>query len=85
MILIIVNLIFQIINIAIVVRVVLSWIPHNRMNSLIDIIYQITDPILKPIQNVVPPLGGRIDITPMIAMFLIQIIRPIIIGLLISF
>tara|TARA_B100000530_G_C15838739_1_gene440459 strand:- start:401 stop:655 length:255 start_codon:yes stop_codon:yes gene_type:complete len=81
----IVNLIFQIINIAILVRVVLSWIPHNRMNPLIDIIYQITDPILKPIQSVVPPIGGRIDITPMIAMFLIQFLRPIIIGLLISF
>ena len=81
----IVNLIFQIINIAILVRVVLSWIPHNKMNPLINIIYKITEPILKPIQSIVPPIGGGIDITPMIAIFLIQLLRPIIIGLLISF
>ena len=81
----IVNLIFQIINIAILVRVVLSWIPHNIMNQLIDIIYNIKDHILKHIQIFLPPIGGRIDITPMIAMFLIQFLRPIIIGLLISF
>ena len=81
----IINIFFQIVNIAIITRVILSWIPHNRMNPLIHIIYQITNPILNPIQKVVYPLGGTVDISPIIAMFLIQILRSIIIGLFISF
>ena len=58
----IINIFFQIVNIAIITRVVLSWIPHNRMNPLIHIIYQITNPILNPIQKVVSTLGGTVTL-----------------------
>ena len=81
----IINSIFQIINIAIISRVILSWVQHNRLNPFINIIYQITNPILKPIQKQIPPLNIGIDISPIIAMFLIQFLQSIIIKFLITF
>ena len=81
----IINSIFQIINIAIISRVILSRVQHNRLNPFINIIYQITDPILKPIQKQIPPLNIGIDISPIIAMFLIQFLQSINIRLLITF
>ena len=81
----IINSIFQIINIAIISRVILSWVRHNPLNPFINIVYQITDPILKPIQKQIPPLNIGIDISPIIAMFLIQFLQSIIIRFLITF
>jgi len=77
--------IFQILNIIIFIRVILSWIPHNQFNPFIETIYRISNPILEPIQRNIPPLGGRIDISPIIAIFLLQFIQGIILSFLGSF
>jgi uncharacterized protein YggT (Ycf19 family) len=37
-----------------------------------------TEPIISPIRKVVPPIGGTIDISPMIAIFLLIFIRRIV-------
>ena len=42
-------------------------------NPLIKIIYQISNPILNPVRNIIPPIGG-LDISPIIVIFIIQII-----------
>ena len=55
----------------IMVRVVLSWIPHDPYNQLIKLIYQITDVILNPIKEVLPLQSMGIDFSPIAAFFLI--------------
>ena len=81
----IINIIFQILIMVIFIRIILSWIPHNPYHPLIEKIYQISNPILNPIQKVIPPIGGRIDISPIIAIFIIQFVRSIILKFLFSF
>jgi YggT family protein len=41
-----------------------------------DFLYRFTDPILRPIRNFLPNLGG-IDISPWIAVILIQVIQGV--------
>ena len=41
--------------------------------SISDFLYRLTDPVLRPIRNFIPYLGG-IDISPWIAVILIQVI-----------
>jgi len=42
-----------------------------------DFLYRVTDPVLRPIRNVMPSFGG-IDLSPLIALLLIQyIITPL--------
>jgi len=80
----IINIAFQILIMIIFIRVILSWFPHNPYNPLIKIIYQISNPILNPIRNIIPPIGGM-DISPIIVIFIIQIIKNIILKFSLSF
>ncbi|HUV94027.1 MAG TPA: YggT family protein [Anaerolineae bacterium] len=59
-------------NLAIFARILLSWMPVDRGNRLVRIVYEITEPMLGPIRRVVPTLGG-LDLSPMIAIILIQV------------
>ena len=44
----IVDLLVSIINTLIVIRVILSWLSPNSNNGFTDLVYGITEPILKP-------------------------------------
>ena len=79
----IIHIAFEILTYIIFIRVILSWFPHNPYQPLIKLIYQISNPILIPIRNFVSPIGG-IDISPIIAIFIIQFIKNIILQSLFS-
>ena len=62
--------------IAVILRVVFSWITIDQENPLYRIVHEITEPILAPIRQVVPRFG-MLDLTPMIASFLLLILLRI--------
>jgi len=63
----------QILTAAIFFRAILSWFQMDPRNPLIAVLDQITEPILAPLRRVVPRLG-MIDITPLVAIILLQVI-----------
>lgn len=71
-----IELLFTIFYFAILGRVILSWISPRGNDPVSPLLYQITEPILKPIRQVVPPLG-MFDLTPMIALILLTVIQGI--------
>lgn len=84
MITIIFNVLFFVINLyfwAIILAAVFSILAafgildtRNRMVWTIgDFLYRITDPVLRPIRNLLPNFGG-IDISPLIVLVLIQLV-----------
>jgi len=72
-----INILFTLLELAILARVLLSWFRVDPYHPAIAFLYQITEPILRPLRNVIPPLG-MMDISPIVAMLLIGIIRRII-------
>ena len=56
---------------AILIRVILSWIPHDPYGQLIRIIYSITDPLLRPVRDILPMGMGGMDFSPIVVFFLI--------------
>ena len=52
-------------EIALLIRIVLSWVPHNPYNKAIQFLYKITDPVLNPVRKLIPPFKG-IDFSPVI-------------------
>ena len=58
---------------AIFIRVLLSWFPIDPRNPLVTILYDVTEPILEPLRRVIPRLG-MIDLSPMVAILIIQVI-----------
>jgi len=73
------DLLFGALRLAILARVLLSWFPIDRDNNpLINLLDSITEPILAPLRRFIPPLGGMMDITPIIAIVLLQILQAIV-------
>lgn len=71
---------FDVMSWLIIIRVLLSWIPHNPKNVFIAFIYDITELILGPIRRIIPPFGG-LDFTPIFAIILLDwLIKPLILA-----
>ena len=69
-----------VLTIAIIIRALLSWFPNiDPRNPLVEFIVAITEPILVPIRAVMPRIG-MIDLTPMIAIILLQVIGQVLIA-----
>ena len=64
----------QLLLLAIIVRVIGSWFGVGRYNRWMRPAYVLTDWIVQPIRRVIP-LIGMIDITPIVAWFLIMVLR----------
>ena len=56
---------------AIFIRAILSWVQPNPYNPVVRFLDRVTDPILRPLQRHLPLLGG-IDLSPLVAMLLIE-------------
>ncbi len=76
-----VNFVFWMLDIAILLRVLISWIQPDPYNPIVRVIYDITEPILAPLRRYVPPLGG-VDLTPMVALILLDLLERVILSLL---
>ena len=74
----IVDLLVSIINTLIVIRVILSWLSPNSNNGFTDLVYGITEPILRPFRVLIPMGNMRMDISPIIAYFFFIILRRLI-------
>ncbi len=73
-----INFIAMVLYIAILARVLVSWIAPGRMdNPLVALIYHVTEPILAPIRRILPRTA-MLDLSPMVAMILISIILAIV-------
>jgi YggT family protein len=66
---------FDFVRIAILVRVVSSWLPISPYSPWIRWAYAVSEPLLRPLRQVIPAIGGAIDITPIIAYFLLGFLQ----------
>ena len=73
----IIDLLLTLLWIAILARALLSWMPISATNPMVVLLHQVTDPILQPIRRYMPRMGG-LDLSPMVALFLIFIIQQLI-------
>lgn len=55
----------------IIARVIVSWIANQSRHPLIPLIYQLTEPVLRPISKLIPPIGG-IDLSPLFALIALR-------------
>lgn len=69
-----INLLYWIFWILILVRVVLSFVQVSPYHPLVQMVYQLTEPILEPIRNIMPRTG-MIDFSPLIALLLLGLLR----------
>ncbi|MEG0504186.1 MAG: YggT family protein, partial [Raoultibacter sp.] len=56
------------------VYVLMSWIPTKKgiIADIDNVLAKICDPYLNIFRKFIPPLGGMVDITPIIALLVLQ-------------
>jgi len=60
-------------SLVIVIGALLSWVSPDPSNPLVQAIYGISEPLLRPFRKFVPLLGG-LDLSPIVALVLFQIV-----------
>lgn len=78
-----VDLLFTAINLAILARIILAWLRMDPYHPIVQLLYQITEPVLAPFRRFIPPIG-MIDISPIVALLVLQIARRLVITMLVG-
>ncbi|HYQ71178.1 MAG TPA: YggT family protein [Gammaproteobacteria bacterium] len=76
----IVELVLLLINIfifSIIIQVILSWINPGTYTPVGALLHNLTNPVLAPIQRVIPPVAG-IDLSPLFALIGLQVLKMLI-------
>ena len=72
----VIGLLLQLFQFALLARILLSWFPNvDRSNPIIQFLYDITEPVLRPIREMLPPTG-MFDFSPLIVFLIIQVLAP---------
>lgn len=72
----------QLLILAIIIRAILTWFPPSRTLAPVSaMLGDVTDPVLRPIQRRLPPLGG-FDFSPLIAIILVSVVESLVLSLL---
>ena len=63
-----------------IIRIVLTWYPQvDQQKFPFNLVVWPTEPFLAPLRKIVPPLGG-VDITPIIWVGIVSLLREILLG-----
>ncbi|MGE5450051.1 MAG: YggT family protein [Methanomassiliicoccales archaeon] len=62
----------------IIVRAFLSFFPHNPRQYIFRFVYDVTSPLLNPVQRFIPPLGG-LDFSPVFAILALEALQRLLI------
>lgn len=66
---------FEIYFYMILVYVLMSWLPNVRESFIGELLGKLVEPYLAPFRRFIPPIGGMLDISPIIALFVLQLAR----------
>ncbi len=65
------------------VYVMMSWLPslNGILGDIYTVLGRICDPYLNLFKKLIPPIGGMVDITPIIALLVLQFAVRLLVGL----
>lgn len=76
-----IHLLFAVYTVCIFVRIVISWFSHWQRWQFFRFIAFCTDPFLNVFRRILPPLGGVLDLSPILAFFVLRILEVFLLSL----
>ncbi|MCL6610813.1 MAG: YggT family protein [Peptococcaceae bacterium] len=76
-----VDIAFEVYMALMLARILLSWVRHNPYQPVIRFIYEITEPVLGIFRRIIPPIG-MIDISPIAAFLVLELLKSLIIRII---
>jgi YggT family protein len=75
-----IRLLFSCYTIFLIIRVIGSWLPQLRYHNFMRFIAYYTDPYLDIFRKIIPPIGGMIDISPLIGFLFLQLMEKVLLN-----
>ncbi len=72
---------FELLRVALIVRVVSSWLRVSPYSRWVRWSFTLTEPILRPLRGIIPPLG-MMDVTPIVAYFALRLLEYLVMSML---
>ncbi len=70
----------QIFSFLLLARSLITWFPNvNRSNPIVNLLFQVTEPVLKPVRQVLPQSGG-VDWSPLVVFLIITVLLRVLFG-----
>lgn len=63
----------------IAVRLIASWFPAFRDRPWLRLMASCTDPYLNLFRRVIPPIGGALDLSPMLGFIVLQCLESLLV------
>lgn len=64
------------------VRVVGSWFPNFSRHKVMRFVAFYTDPYLNLFRRLIPPIGGVLDLSPLLGFFALQLLQKLFLSLI---
>lgn len=74
----VIHLVFLVYTILLLVRVVGSWFPKIARHQIMRYVIRCTDPYLNLFRRIIPPIGGALDLSPLLGFFVLQLLEKFI-------
>lgn len=69
-----IELLYNIYFYMILIYVLMSWLPAVRESFVGEFLGRLVEPYLRPFRRLIPPIGGVLDISPIIALFALRFV-----------
>ncbi len=80
----VIRLFFTIYSLMILIRVLSSWFPRFQNSFIIRFIAHYTDPYINLFRRFIPLIGGVLDLSPLVAFFVLKLVEKLILMVLFS-
>ncbi len=71
----VVDLLLNVYMYLIIGRAIISWVNPDPYNPIVNFLYTATEPVMRIARKIIPPIGGTLDISPIIVLVLIYFLR----------
>ena len=59
------------------VQAILSWVGPGTQNPAATVLWSINEPLLRPVRNIIPPIGG-LDLSPLAVIIALQVLSRLV-------
>ncbi|HEY5259269.1 MAG TPA: YggT family protein [Rhabdochlamydiaceae bacterium] len=66
-------------------RIIGSWFPSFLHSAFMGYVMRLTDPYLNLFRRVIPPIGGALDLSPMLGFLVLQFLEKFLISMLLRY
>lgn len=80
-----IRLFITVYTLILIAYIILSWFPSVRRSKIFHFLQFYSDPYLRLFRKIIPPIGGIVDLSPLLAFISLQVIEYLLIKLALMF